>query len=182
MRGRDGATIRCEIVVAHVINPEPWRLLPPQEMHPALCHDRRATEKKMASLLKGEHLRGVRIETVIKQGDFRQVLCNIVHEQHVDCLSPAPMDEKVLPSSSSDQQSRRSATGLPARLCWLDRRSRRNTRQLLKTFCSRRTLVRLSLGALPLIFAFAAQHGSRLRIARVVPDEYEIGAPAATLL
>jgi len=161
----------AKIVVAHVITPGRWHLVPPQEMHPALCHDRRSTEKKMACLLKSDRLRGVRTDAVIKEGDFRRVLCNIVHEQHVDLLIASTHGRKGFSKLLFGSKVEEVCNKAPCPVLLVGPKVRQQQYEEYRKVLFTTDLTPLSLGALPPVLAFAAQHGSQLRIARVLPED-----------
>ncbi len=116
-------------------------------------------------------LKGIRTDAVIKHGDFRQVLCNIAHEQHADLLVASTHGRKgvskLLFGSKVEEVCHRAPC--PVLVVGPKVTARQNAKFERILFAT--DLSPLSLGALPLILAFAAEHGSRLRIVRIVAEE-----------
>lgn len=166
-------TSNARVLIAHVISPEGWHLVPSDEMHPALCHDRRMTEKKLARLLNAEDLAGIRTDTIIKEGDFRQVLCKIAHDQHADLLIVSTHGRKgmgkLLIGSKVEEVCHRAPC--PVLLVGPNVRTQANEKFERVLFTT--DLSALSLAALPLMLAFAAEHGSLLKVARIITEDEE---------
>jgi nucleotide-binding universal stress UspA family protein len=169
-------TSNAKILLAHVVNPERWHLVPPDEMHPALCHDRRITEKKLVRLLKSEDLKGIRTDAVIKQGDFRQVLCNIAHEQHADLVVAATHGRKGVSKLLFGSKIEEVCHRAPCPILLVGPKSKAQQQARFERVLFTTDLSAISLGALPLILAFAAEHGSRLRVARIVTEDEKKGS------
>lgn len=161
---------RARLLVAHVINPERWHLVSPEDLHPSLCHERRTVEKKLSNLLKSEELQGVRVDTVIKEGDFRRMLCEIAHEQHADLLIVATHGRtglsKFLLGSKMEEVCQRA----PCPVLLVGPKAVMTEQLQFDKLLYATDLSTLSLAALPLILAFASQYGSRLRITRVIQN------------
>ncbi len=173
-------TSNARIVVAHVINPEGWRLVPQDEMHPALGHDRRVTEKKLARLMNSEELAGIPTDTVIKQGDFRQVLCNIAHEQHADLLVASTHGRKGVSKLLFGSKVEEVCHRAPCPVLLVGPKVTGNQYARFERVLFATDLSPLSLGALPLVLSFAAEHGSRLRIVRIVTEDDRSGSGGGT--
>lgn len=159
-----------KVVVAHVISPERWHLVNPQELHPALCQTRQSAQKRMCSLLKTADLRGVEIDTYLKEGEFRDVLCGVARERGVELLVVGTRGRKgltkLLLGSTAEQVCR--VAPWPILLVGPKVDSKRVPkidRMLFPT-----DLSAISLGALPVVLALAEQHGARLRFVHVLSD------------
>jgi nucleotide-binding universal stress UspA family protein len=175
---------KAKIVVAHVVGPEGWRLVHQDEMHPALCHDRRITEKKLARLMKSEDLEGIRTDTVIQQGDFRQVLCKIAHDEHADLLVAATHGRKGVSKFLFGSKVEEVCHRAPCPVLLVGPKVKPQQHAKFERVLFTTDLSPLSLAALPLILAFAAENGSLVRVARIVSEgeERETGESVEFLL
>jgi nucleotide-binding universal stress UspA family protein len=172
-------TSKAKILLAHVVNPEGWHLVPSDEMHPALCHDRRITEKKLARFLKSQELEGIQTDAVIKQGDFRQVVCKIAHEQHADLVVAAMHGRKGISKLLFGSKVEEVCHRAPCPILLVGPRVRTEQAKFERILFIT-DLSAISLGALPLLLAFALEHGSRLRVARIVSEEEKIASGSGT--
>jgi nucleotide-binding universal stress UspA family protein len=160
-----------KLVIAHVMPPEKWHLVPPQDMHPALAYNRRFTEKKMAGLLRSERLRGIRTDTVIKEGDFRRVLCRIADQHHADLLVAGTHGRKGLSKLlfGSKAEGVCNKAHCPVLLLGPKLHLREDCGFGKVLFAT--DLSPLSLKAFPAVLAFVVQHGSWLKVVRLVQGD-----------
>jgi nucleotide-binding universal stress UspA family protein len=157
----------AKVVVAHVVSPGRWHS---DEVHPALCHERRLTEKRLARVLKSHNLVGVQTDTVIREGDFRQVLCQIACEQRADLLVASTHGRtgisKLLFGSKVEEVCHRS----PCPVLLVGPKVKKEAPEKFERVLFTTDLSAASLGALPFMVAFATEHGSQLRVARIVAE------------
>lgn len=166
----------AQLVVAHVMNPEGWHVVSPDALHPALCHERRAVEKKLSNILKARELAGLQTDTVIKKGDFRETLCNIAHDRKADLLVLATHGRKGLAKLLFGSKVEEVCHRAPCPLVLIGPHAAKGERSRFERILFVTDMSALSFAALPLVLAFAAQHGSRLRITRVLPKERDASA------
>ncbi len=145
--------------------------MPPTELHPALCHERRNVERKLARLIKAGGLDDVRTDTVIKEGDFRQTLCRIACEQKADLLVASTHGRKGLLKLLLGSKVEEVCHRAPCPVLLVGPRVRDASQLDFRRVLYVTDLTPLSLAALPLVLAFAAQHRAKLTVARILPQQ-----------
>lgn len=160
-----------KVVLAHVISPERWHLVNPQELHPALCQTRQSAQKKMSSLLKTADLRGVEIDTLLKEGEVRKELCGVAHERGAELVVVGTKGRKglakLLLGSTAEEVCRVAPCPILMVGPKVDPKRVRNFERILFPT----DLSAISLAALPVVLALAEQHQSRLRFVHMVAGE-----------
>ena len=159
-----------KVCIAHVIAPPVWPLGGPEDLHPALCQKKRWAEKKMCGLLKSEKLRAVSTDVLLKEGEFRTVLCNATRDYQADLLIVGTRGRKGLSKllfGSTAEEVCHSAP-CPVMLIGPNVSTRREIKFDRILFPS--DLSAPSLGALPSVLAFAEQHGSLLKFVRLLSE------------
>ena len=158
----------AKVVIAHVISPDTWHIVPPGELHPALCHERRNVERRLAGLLKAGGLSDVRTDTVIKEGDFRQVLCEIASEQKADLLVASTHGRKGLRKLLFGSKVEEVCHRAPCPVLLVGPKVREGNQLRFQRVLYATDLSPLSLAALPLALAFVAQHHAQMKVARIL--------------
>lgn len=164
-----------KVLLAHVISPERWHFVNPEDLHPLLCQTRQSAQKKMCSLLKSADLRGVEIDTYLKEGELRKVLCGLAHERGAELVVVGTKGRnrlaKLLFGSTAEEVCRVAPCPILMVGPKVDpKRTLKIERILFPT-----DLGATSLGALPVVLALAQQHEAQLRFVRMLPEGDENG-------
>lgn len=159
-----------KVVLAHVISPERWHFVNPQELHPALCQTRQTAQKKMCSLLKAADLRGVEIDTFLKEGELRDVLCRLAHERKAEMLVVGTKGRKGLSKLLFGSTAEEVCHVAPCPILLVGPKVDAKRGSKLEKILFPTDLSGPSLGALPVVLALAELNGARLRFVHMVPE------------
>ena len=162
-----------KLILAHVMSPARWQLVPPEDLHPALCQSRREVQKKMAGVLKSEKLRGVQTEAVLKEGELREVLCKLAHERMVELLVVGTKGRKGLSKLLLGSTAEEVCNVAPCPVILVGPKAQPNEECTFGRVLFPTDLGGPSLGALPVTLALAEQHGSRLHFVRAVDSNQQ---------
>lgn len=159
-----------KVVLAHVISPERWHFVNPQELHPALCQTRQTAQKKMCSLLRTADLRGIEVDTFLKEGELREVLCKLAHERSAELLVVGTRGRKWLGKLLFGSTAKEVCRVAPCPILLVGPKVAKQESKIERILFPT-DLSAPSLGALPVVLALAEQHEARLRFVRVVGED-----------
>ncbi|HYH01215.1 MAG TPA: universal stress protein [Terriglobales bacterium] len=158
-----------KVIVAHVKTPR-WQVVNPHAVHPALCQPTRSAEKKLCSLLKSADLRGVEIDTLLKEGDFREVLCSIAHERGAELLVVGTKGRRGLGKLLFGSTAEDVCRVAPCPIVLVGPKVGAEQEPSISRILFPTDLSAPSLGALPIVLALAEQHESKLRLVRMLEE------------
>lgn len=161
----------AKLLVAHVISPEGWRMVSSDELHPALCHDRKMIEKRLSTVLKSEELRGVRADAIIRTGEFRSTLCGIAYEHRADLLIATTHGKKGLSKLLFGSKIEEVCHHAPCPILLVGPKAKIGRQVNFTRILFATDLTALSLASLPLVLAFATQFGAHIKVSRIIAGE-----------
>ena len=97
-----------KLFVAHVIRPDLYQMLPPENLTGVLEQIRHYAEQEMANLLISGRLRGIPHEILLEQGQFWSVLSGMMEKNDIDLVVVGTRGAPAFRSSCSDRSLRRS--------------------------------------------------------------------------
>lgn len=90
---------RCHstLYLGHIMSPEHWHLVPPQEVPHVFNQNRHAAERQFSKMLNSEELLGVAHEVLITRGLLRRVLPELIEKHEIDLIVMAARRHEGFP-------------------------------------------------------------------------------------